>query len=121
MNKRKLVGPLLAAIAVLMLSSPSHAKGRVYGNIGYQDYPWNILIGYGGHGGDYYQPHYVARYHHYHQPRHHRYHDEYRGHRRNHYNQYRSRHYGYERHRYNRHHYNHHYRYGLSHSNHYRH
>ena len=100
MDKRKLVGPILVAIAVFMLSSPSHAEGRVYGSVGYQDYPWNIFIGYSDHGRDYYQPRYVERHHYYQPRRHHHYYNGYRGHGRQHYRQYshhRPQYYGYGR------------------------
>ena len=46
------VGMLLLAVA-----NPSHARGGVYGNVGYNDYPWSILIGYSDYGHGYNRGH----------------------------------------------------------------
>ena len=108
------VGILLLAVAI-----PSNASGTVYGNVGYHDYPWSILIGYNdyyrGHrnyyGGDYCpRPYYRHKYHHkkhYHRKHHHRKHYYHKnndyGHRKKHY--YRDRHhYRHDRHHYKKHH-----------------
>lgn len=92
MNKRKLIGSMVIGLAALMLTSQSHAEGRVFGNVGIEDAPWSILIGYNDYGRHYYEPRRVEHHHYYHKPR---------------------RHHGHERHHYKRrhgHHRRHHYR-----------
>ena len=71
MNKLKLIGPTIIAMTALMLSAQSHAEGRVFGNVGIEDAPWSILIGYNDYGRDYYQPGHVEHHHYYYKPRHH--------------------------------------------------
>lgn len=72
MNKIKLIGPTIIAMTALMLSAQSHAEGRVFGNVGIEDAPWSILIGYNDYGRDYYQLGHVEHHHYYYKPRHHR-------------------------------------------------
>lgn len=71
MNKLKLIGPTIIAMTALMLSAQSHAEGRVFGNVGIEDAPWSILIGYNDYGRDYYQLGHVEHHHYYYKPRHH--------------------------------------------------
>lgn len=107
MNKLKLIGPLVAGVATLMLSAQSHAEGRVFGNIGIEDAPWSILIGYNDYGRDYYEPRRVEHHHYYHKPRHHR------GHGRHHYRHDRG--HGHHNRHHRRHHRDHYSRYDRRH------
>ncbi len=86
MNKQKLIGSTVIGIATLMLSAHSHAEGRVFGNLGIEDAPWSILIGYNDYGRHYYEPRHVEHHHYYHKPRHYykRGHGHGHGHRRGH-------------------------------------
>lgn len=54
--KQKLI---LIPVGLLLLAAaaPSHARGGVYGNVGYNDYPWSVLIGYSDNGHGYNRGH----------------------------------------------------------------
>lgn len=91
MNKRKLIGPMMIGLATFMLSAQSQAEGRVFGNVGIEDAPWSILIGYNDYGRHYYEPRRVEHHHYYHKPRRHHGHERHHSkhghghHRRHHY------------------------------------
>lgn len=101
--KQKLI---LIPVGMLLLAAaaPSHARGSVYGNVGYNSYPWSVLIGYSDYGHSYNRGHrhsrscghgkryYKHKGHHY---KHHSY--------RHHYKE--RRYYKRDRHHYNKHHY----------------
>jgi len=59
---------LSAGILLLAITVPSQARD-VYGNVGYHEYPWSILVGYNDHGGSYDRGH---RHGHRHKHKHHR-------------------------------------------------
>ena len=98
-NKKLLLIGFIILISVIF-TAPSHASGKVFGNIGIYDYPWNISIGYNDYGRSYHKPRYVEHHHYYHKPRrhyykkhyhHHRGHGYYKRYKRNHYHNYRGR------------------------------
>ncbi len=94
MNKIKLIGPIVVGLATLILSAQSHADSRVFGNLGIEDAPWSILIGYNDYGRHYYEPRRVEHHHYYHKPRH-----KYRKHKRHHKRHHRGHAYGHYKHR----------------------
>jgi len=83
MNIKKQLILILVGMLLLAITVPSHASGSVYGNVGYNDYPWNILIAYNDYGHDYDRGHrhgygrghghYYNRHHYKHKKRHHDY------------------------------------------------
>ena len=73
-------------LVITVFATPSHASGRVFGNIGIYDYPWNISIGYNDYGHGYRKPRYVEHHHYYHKPkRHYRKHHHHKHYKRHHY------------------------------------
>ncbi len=106
-------------IAFLGISTQSHANGSVYGNVGYFEYPWSILIGYSDYEHGYGRPRHTERHHYYHKPKRHHYnkpHRYNRGHNYGHYKRHdyykphhyrgRNKHYGHDRRYRHRSHYN---------------
>ena len=90
---------ILIPIGALLLAAtmPSQARDSVYGNVGYHDYPWSVLIGYNSYGHNYSRGHR-------HGPR--------CGHGRHYYDRH---HYKYKKHYYDRHRYRHYDRHGYRH------
>ena len=118
MNIKKML--LLIPVGILLFSAtaPSHARD-VYGNVGYNDFPWSILIGYNdyghgynrghrhgpscGHGGHYYKKHHYK-----YKKRHYKRHHDY-GYRDRHHYKHKRHHYKHKRHHYKKHHDRRHY------------
>ena len=83
MKLRKYLFLAFTSTGLLGFSAQSQANGSVFGNLGYFEPPWSILIGYSDHGYGYSRPHYVEHHHYYHKHKRHHYykpHHYYRGH-----------------------------------------
>jgi len=102
MNIKKQLMMISAGMLLLVATAPSHAGG-VYGNVGYHEYPWSIVIGYSDYGRSYNRGHrhgyrhghhykYKKRYYKRHY-KHHRDYGHHYGHRKHRYDRYRDRYY----------------------------
>ncbi len=74
----KLKKQLLLFVAGMLIFavSATHAQASVYGNVGYKDYPWRILIGYNNH----YHGNHHHKYYHKHKKYHHKKHYHHKNH-----------------------------------------
>ena len=115
MNIKKKLLLIPVGMLLLVATVPSHARGGVYGNVGYNDYPWSVLIGYSDYGHGYNRGHrhgpscghggYYYKKHHYKHKKHHykRHHDYDYGYRDRHHYKHKRHHYKRDRHHYNKH------------------
>ena len=94
MNMKKRLILIPVGMLFLVATAPSHASGGVYGNIGYNDFPWSILVGYNDYGNSYDRGHRHGPRCGHHYKRHNKRHHNYGYH-----NGHRNRHHSRDRHR----------------------